>query len=259
MSRSRAKQCKLATGSIVGGAFLRRPPRRPHAPLPRTLLPDRWRRSFIAARTRSRGSVSSARCSSSPACSWLFAEVNRSPWMTAGAASRASSRSSSATSTTSAGNGIDCRYCHTSVETSAFAGIPPTKTCMNCHSQIFANSPILEPVRESFRTETLDRVDARARSARFRLLQPQHPREQGGRLRDLPRPGGPHAADVAGAVAADGVVPRLPPQSRAVRPPARRGVPRGLRAAGRIRSSSGARLVAEYQIQKLTSCSTCHR
>jgi len=49
--------------------------------------------------------------------------------------------------------GIDCRYCHTSVENAAFAGIPPTKTCMNCHSQIFANSPYLEPVRESWRTD----------------------------------------------------------------------------------------------------------
>ncbi len=50
-----------------------------------------------------------------------------------------------------AGNGIDCRYCHTSVETSSFAGIPPTKTCMNCHSQIFSSSPYLEPVRASYR------------------------------------------------------------------------------------------------------------
>lgn len=49
-------------------------------------------------------------------------------------------------------DGIDCRYCHTSVESSAFAGIPPTRTCMNCHSQIFADSPYLEPVRESWRT-----------------------------------------------------------------------------------------------------------
>jgi hypothetical protein len=48
--------------------------------------------------------------------------------------------------------GIDCRYCHTSVETSGFAGIPPTKTCMNCHSQIWTKAPILEPVRESFRS-----------------------------------------------------------------------------------------------------------
>ncbi len=51
-----------------------------------------------------------------------------------------------------ADDGIDCRYCHTSVENSPFAGIPPTRTCMNCHSQIWADSPMLEPVRESFRT-----------------------------------------------------------------------------------------------------------
>jgi hypothetical protein len=52
------------------------------------------------------------------------------------------------------GVGLDCRYCHTSVENSAFAGIPPTKTCMNCHSQIWTNAPILEPVRASFRNNT---------------------------------------------------------------------------------------------------------
>jgi hypothetical protein len=50
------------------------------------------------------------------------------------------------------GIGIDCRYCHTSVETAASAGIPPTKTCMNCHSQIWLSSPYLEPVRESWKT-----------------------------------------------------------------------------------------------------------
>jgi hypothetical protein len=50
------------------------------------------------------------------------------------------------------GLGIDCRYCHTSVETSSFAGIPPTQICMNCHSQIWNDSPKLEPVRDSFRT-----------------------------------------------------------------------------------------------------------
>jgi len=48
--------------------------------------------------------------------------------------------------------GLDCRYCHTSVEDSSFAGIPPTETCMGCHSQIWADSPMLAPVRESFRT-----------------------------------------------------------------------------------------------------------
>ena len=49
-------------------------------------------------------------------------------------------------------DGIDCRYCHTSVEVAANAGMPSTQTCMNCHSQIWADSPYLEPVRESWRT-----------------------------------------------------------------------------------------------------------
>jgi len=50
------------------------------------------------------------------------------------------------------GLGIDCRYCHTSVEKSAFAGIPPTETCMNCHAYIWTQSPMLEPVHDSYRT-----------------------------------------------------------------------------------------------------------
>ena len=45
--------------------------------------------------------------------------------------------------------GIDCRYCHTSVEVSSYGGIPPTETCMSCHSQIWRDSPMLAPVRES--------------------------------------------------------------------------------------------------------------
>jgi hypothetical protein len=49
-----------------------------------------------------------------------------------------------------AGNGLDCRYCHTSVESEAVAGIPPTKTSMNCHAQIHSGSPYLEPVRSSY-------------------------------------------------------------------------------------------------------------
>ncbi len=48
------------------------------------------------------------------------------------------------------GLGIDCRYCHTTVEYSAFANIPPTGTCMNCHSEMWASSPTLAPVRESY-------------------------------------------------------------------------------------------------------------
>lgn len=49
--------------------------------------------------------------------------------------------------------GIDCRYCHTSVESSAVAGIPPTRTCMNCHSVLFNTVGYLEPIRESYRTD----------------------------------------------------------------------------------------------------------
>src|SRR5437588_9899306 len=51
-------------------------------------------------------------------------------------------------------DGIDCRYCHTSVETSSFAGIPSTQICMNCHSQIWVNAPVLQPVRDSWATGT---------------------------------------------------------------------------------------------------------
>jgi hypothetical protein len=47
--------------------------------------------------------------------------------------------------------GIDCRYCHTTVETSAFAGLPATETCISCHIQIWSDSPMLEPVRASLR------------------------------------------------------------------------------------------------------------
>lgn len=52
------------------------------------------------------------------------------------------------------GMGLDCRYCHTTVEESAFAGIPPTETCMTCHSQIWSEAAVLEPVRASFRNNT---------------------------------------------------------------------------------------------------------
>jgi len=50
------------------------------------------------------------------------------------------------------GLGIDCRYCHASVETSNYAGMPATETCMSCHSQIWRENPLLEPVRASYAT-----------------------------------------------------------------------------------------------------------
>ena len=46
-------------------------------------------------------------------------------------------------------DGLDCRYCHFGVETSRWAGIPPTEVCMTCHSQLFDQASVLAPVRES--------------------------------------------------------------------------------------------------------------
>lgn len=48
--------------------------------------------------------------------------------------------------------GMDCRYCHTTIETAAFAAVPPTQTCMNCHASIRADAPTLLAVRESWAT-----------------------------------------------------------------------------------------------------------
>ncbi len=53
-----------------------------------------------------------------------------------------------------AGLGLDCRYCHVSVEKSSFAGVPDTETCMTCHSQVWTEAPLLEPVRHSMATGT---------------------------------------------------------------------------------------------------------
>jgi cytochrome c7-like protein len=82
---------------------------------------------------------------------WLGREVNRSPYVTQADVAREQPVPFSHAHHVG-GIGIDCRYCHTTAEVSATAGIPPTKTCMNCHSQIWSNSPMLEPVRASFRT-----------------------------------------------------------------------------------------------------------
>jgi len=85
------------------------------------------------------------------ALAWVAMELQRSPYLTyAGVRKPQPVPFSHQHHVT--GLGIDCRYCHTSVETSSFAGIPPTKTCMNCHSQIWTNAQLLEPVRASYRS-----------------------------------------------------------------------------------------------------------
>jgi Zn ribbon nucleic-acid-binding protein len=83
---------------------------------------------------------------------WLLLELNRSSYVTRAYEAREQPVPFSHAHHVG-GLGLDCRYCHTSVEEAAYAGIPPTKTCMNCHSQIWSQSPTLEPVRASFRTD----------------------------------------------------------------------------------------------------------
>ncbi len=82
---------------------------------------------------------------------WLVYELDQSPFSTRQGVTRVQPVPFSHDHHTAA-MGIDCRYCHTSVEVAASAGIPSTATCMNCHKQIWAQSPMLEPVRESMAT-----------------------------------------------------------------------------------------------------------
>lgn len=85
------------------------------------------------------------------AAMWVLAEINRSSYNTGQYIEREQPVQFSHKHHVG-DDGIDCRYCHTSVETSSSAGIPPTQTCMNCHSQIWADSPYLEPIRESYKS-----------------------------------------------------------------------------------------------------------
>jgi hypothetical protein len=155
-------------------------------------------------------------------------------------------------------DGIDCRYCHTSVETSAFAGIPPTKTCMNCHSQIWATAPILEPVRSSFRED---------RALRWI------------RVHDLPDfvyfNHSVHVKKGVGCETCHGRIDQMPLtlQENSLqmewcldchRDPSRFVRPRsaiftmGYRPE-KPQSELGPQLIKEYGIASLTDCSTCHR
>src|SRR5438270_11492394 len=80
---------------------------------------------------------------------WVAAEIQRSPYNTRAFTAREQPVQFSHKHHVG-DDGIDCRYCHTSVENSAFAGVPPTETCMTCHSQLFKDAPVLQPVRDSW-------------------------------------------------------------------------------------------------------------
>ena len=159
------------------------------------------------------------------------------------------------------GMGVDCRYCHTSVETSSFANIPPTKTCMNCHSQIWVTSPFLEPVRASWRTgESLKWVRVHNLPDFVYFNHSIHIKKGvgcetcHGRLDLMP---GIHQVNTLQMEWCLGchrrpeayVRPREAVYTMGYRPPV-------------SQAELGARLVKEYKIdsaRRLTSCSTCHR
>lgn len=85
------------------------------------------------------------------ALGWAVSEVNRSPYITQISVAREQPVMFSHKHHVD-GLGIDCRFCHNAVETSASAGMPSTSVCMKCHSVMWNDSPMLEPVRESFKT-----------------------------------------------------------------------------------------------------------
>lgn len=158
------------------------------------------------------------------------------------------------------GLGIDCRYCHTSVEQARFAGIPPTETCMTCHSQIWTNAAMLAPVRTSL---------ADNRPLRWR------------RVHNLPDyvyfDHGAHVVNGVGCSTCHGRVDQMP-LTRQTAPLTmgwcldchRDPVP-NLRPREAIfdmtwkppdsQAVQGRRLMEAYHInvQHLTDCSTCHR
>jgi hypothetical protein len=158
------------------------------------------------------------------------------------------------------GLGIDCRYCHTSVETEAFAGMPTTETCMTCHSQIWSTSPMLEPVRASLATN---------RPLRW------------SRVHDLPDfvyfHHGVHVQNGVGCVSCHGRVDRMPlmwkdqPLTMEWCLECHRHPERQLRPRAQVfdlawepkaeQLLQGQGLVNDYHIplDRLTNCSVCHR
>jgi hypothetical protein len=159
------------------------------------------------------------------------------------------------------GLGLDCRYCHTTVETSSFAGMPPTETCMTCHSQIWSDSPLLEPVRASL---------ANNRPIRWN------------RVHDLPDfvyfHHGIHVQKGVGCASCHGPIDRMPlvwkdqPLTMEWCLECHRHPERFLRPREEVfnlswappngdQSEIGERLLKEHAVPKdrLTNCSVCHR
>ena len=154
--------------------------------------------------------------------------------------------------------GLDCRYCHSSVEDSSSAGMPPTQTCMACHSQIWIGAAILEPVRASYRDSTpiaWTRVNALPDFVYFNHSI--------------------HVAKGVGCTTCHGPIAEMNitwreqslymrwclechnAPEKYLRP--RSEVFNAFYKTPSDQEALGNRLMSEYKVQKLTTCTTCHR
>jgi hypothetical protein len=154
--------------------------------------------------------------------------------------------------------GLDCRYCHSSVEVSSSAGMPATQTCMACHSQIWTGAAILEPVRASYRDSTpivWTRVNALPDFVYFNHSI--------------------HIAKGVGCTTCHGPIAEMNITWRAqslymrwclechnapekyLRP--RSDVFNAFYKPPPDQEALGNRLMIEYKVQRLTTCTTCHR
>ncbi len=156
------------------------------------------------------------------------------------------------------GLGIDCRYCHTSVEKAAFAGVPDVNTCMSCHSQIYNDQKVLEPLREAYRTGKPLRWARLNEVPDFVYFDHAIHLHKGigcatchGRLDEMPltwlqRPFYMHECVDCHRHPTDHLQPRETVFDVAWTPPDDR---HGL----------GLRLMKRYDVRKMTDCATCHR
>jgi hypothetical protein len=154
--------------------------------------------------------------------------------------------------------GIDCRYCHTSVEESSFAGLPPTATCMTCHSQIWVDSPMLEPVRASYINDhsiAWTRVNALPDFAYFdhsiHVFKGIGCTTCHGPVGEMPLTWRANTLHMAWCIDCHRHPERYVRPREAVFAPVYQAPPNQLEL--------GQQLVETYGIRKLTDCYTCHR
>lgn len=155
-------------------------------------------------------------------------------------------------------DGIDCRYCHTTVETSGFAGIPATYTCMTCHSQLWTDSPMLRPVLDSFQTDTSIQWNRVHRLPDFVYFDHSIHVHKGigcstchGRVQDMPLVWPVHTLFMEWCLEC-----HRAPEAK-VRPRAQ--VFNMEWTTPTDQAELGRRLTTEYDIRPLTDCYTCHR